>query len=69
MRAMTLGLIVGLTIGTLSGLWLKNLALGVMIGLGLGAVLGKMISKYHLRSAIKTALQGGSRPELDGRQE
>jgi predicted ABC-type sugar transport system permease subunit len=69
MRAMTLGLIIGMTVGIACGWWRQSLALGVMIGIGLGALLGKVISKYHLRSTIKTALRGGSRPEFDGRRE
>ncbi|WP_353069409.1 hypothetical protein RBB75_02415 [Tunturibacter empetritectus] len=69
MRAMTLGLMIGMTVGIAVGWWRQSLELGVMIGIGLGWAFGKLISKYHLRSTIKTALQGGSRPEVDGRQD
>jgi hypothetical protein len=66
---MTLGLIIGMTVGIAVGWWRQSLAVGVMIGIGLGWSLGKVISKYHLRSTIKAALLGGSRPEFDDRRD
>jgi uncharacterized protein YqgC (DUF456 family) len=66
---MTLGLLIGVSIGAVLGFFEHNLGLGVMVGIAVGALLGRAISKYHLRSKLRTLLHGPPQPKSDHQPE